>query len=164
MGEQRKHKIISDYGINDYFRHYKANGGNESKKLYTKVIREFHRAIGTLLATEEYNFKLPRRLGSLCVKKEKNFVSVKEGKLITNLPVNWKATLKMWEVDEEAKLNKTCLRYENYHSNRYSYRFRYLKSKAIYKNKQLYRIWVNRKVKRQLAQLIFKYGEIDRGS
>ena len=163
MGEKRHHKILSDFGLSDYYSYYKSNGGTENKKLHSKVIREFHRAIGNLLVTEEYNFKIPKRLGVLCVKKERNFVSVKDGKLITNLPVNWKDTLKLWEEDSEAKSAKTLIRYENYHSNRFSYRFRYLKKKAIFKNKNVYRIWVNRKVKKQLSKLIFQTGEIYRG-
>jgi hypothetical protein len=164
MGELRRHHIKSDFGIEDYYKHYKSIGGKVGRKTYAYIVKHFHKRIGDILASEEYNFKLPHRLGVVCVKKSRNFIAFTNGKLFTNLPVNWKDTNALWRNDSEAKEKKILIRYENYHTNRHSYKFCYIKSKAIYKNKVVYKVQINRAIKRQLANIIHEKGEIDRGT
>jgi nucleoid DNA-binding protein len=40
--------------------------------------------------------KLPYGFGSLEIRKRPSRLSIVEGKLVTNLPVDWNATLNLW--------------------------------------------------------------------
>jgi hypothetical protein len=43
---------------------------------------------------------LPHRLGRLEVRKNAASITIKDGKVKTNLPIDWDATLKLWFEDE----------------------------------------------------------------
>jgi len=41
-------------------------------------------------------------MGTLEVRKRPTRVAIVDGKLVTNLPIDWDATLKLWYEDEES--------------------------------------------------------------
>nr|DAU83974.1 MAG TPA: hypothetical protein [Crassvirales sp.] len=50
-------------------------------------------------------------MGTLEVRKiERNIRIGKDGEIITNLPIDWDSTLKLWYEDEESYKNKTIVR------------------------------------------------------
>lgn len=163
MGEIRQHRIKSDYGIADYYKHYRNSGGTQDRKTYTKTVRRFFELVGDVIINNEYSYKIFGRLGIITVKKIKTYIKFKEGKLKTNLPINYKETNLLWKNNPEAKKNKKYVYYENKHSNGFKYKFCYLKYTANYANKSLYNLKINRQLKRKLADLIYTAGEIERG-
>lgn len=164
MGEIRHHRITSDYGIADYYKFYRSIGGKLSTKEFNKVIRDFHYEVGSILLDREYSFKIPSRLGVLTITKVKTYIKYDPiNKMIkTNLPPNWKETNKLWEEDPEAKANKTIIRLENQHTNKFKYRFLYKKHSANYPNKTIYKFRASRQLKQRLKILLFQTGEIER--
>ena len=83
-----------------------------------------------------------------------------DGKVINNLPVNWRETRKLWEENQAAKIKGTKIRYTNEHTDGHTFRIFYIRSKANYKNKSMYKLQFNREMKRQLSTSIFA-GRID---
>ena len=80
----------------------------------------------------------------------------KNGKLVTNLPVDFDKTIRLWYEDEEAHKNKTVVRFEA----REGFKIRYDKNMANYNNKIFYEFLPNKELKRELSIKI-KNGEID---
>jgi hypothetical protein len=160
----RHHRIKSDYGIADYYKFYRSIGGKLTSKEFNKVIRDFHYEIGSILLDREYSFKISSRLGVLTITKVKTYIKYDpvSKSLKTNLPPNWKETNKLWEEDPEAKANKTIVRLENQHTNKFKYKFLYKKNSANYPNKTLYKFRANRQLKQRLKGLLFQAGEIER--
>jgi len=52
-------------------------------------------------------------MGSLEIRKKPSRISIVDGKLVTNLPIDWDATLRLWYEDKESFDNKTFVRVEN---------------------------------------------------
>lgn len=154
LTSSRHHNIKSDYGVNDYYKYYRQNGGKLNKTTFSAILLEFNRNLYPLICTPTYHYKLPKRMGIILIDKFKNYIKFVDGKVQSNLPVNWQETMKLWETDLKAKENKTLVRYENKHSNRNSFKFKYKKKSANYKNKSLYRILINRGLKNYLTNKI----------
>ena len=76
-------------------------------------------------------------MGRLEVRKRSNSIKFKDGKVVTDLPVNWDATLKLWYEDEESYNNKILIREEN----KETFRIHYNKIKANYNNKSFYQFF-----------------------
>lgn len=83
-------------------------------------------------------------------------MSFNNGKLHTNLPIDWDRTLKLWAEDEEAYKEKMLVKVEE----KEIFKVFYNKGKANYNNKSFYEFEVNRDLKRRLKQRI-KDGLID---
>jgi len=160
MTQSRTHKIHSDYGANDYFIYYQRNGGTLDRHVFGVVLKDLNLAIAEEIL-KGYCFKMPSRMGVLVVTKKKEFVSFKDGKAVTNRPIDFPATLKMWEEYPETKEDKKLVRYLNKHTNGYIYKVAYGRAYATFKNKSVYCCQVNRYLKRKLAKNIFAGFEID---
>jgi hypothetical protein len=157
----RQHKTFSDYGVNDYYKHYKSKGGTLSSKLFSKILKEFNKGLYPIICTPEYVYTLPKRMGAITIVKVKNFIDfTDEGKLITNLPPDWDSTLKLWAEDAEARDKKILIRVENKDTDRYTFRLVYNKANAVYKNKSIYRAQFNRELKVFLKETI-KHSDFD---
>ena len=152
--DTRVHKIISHYGTNDYYKYYRETGGTLSRKDFGKVLREFNLKIAEEILNG-YIYKMPQRMGTLAVSRKKEFVGLKEGKPITNRPIDFKSTLEMWEANPEAKAMGKLVRFLNKHTDGWIYKVAYNKFTANYKGKSVYSLQVNRWIKRALAKKIF---------
>ena len=97
---------------------------------------------------------LPHRMGRIEIRRFEAKLEFKDGKLITNLPVDWKRTLELWYEDESAKESKTLIRQEN----RTRYSIHYDRTKALYNNKAFYQFIPNRDVKVGLKENIINGG------
>lgn len=89
------------------------------------------------------DINLPHRMGKIEIRKFEAKLEFKDGKVITNLPVDWDRTLKLWYEDDSAKNNKTLIR----HESRTRFSIYYDKTNANYNNKVFYQFIPNRSVK-----------------
>ena len=99
---------------------------------------------------------LPNRMGRLELRKYDSKVAFKEGKLVTNLPIDWDRTLKLWYEDKESYDNKTLVKMEE----KEIFKVYYNKSTAEYNNKSFYQFNINREIKQRLKYNI-RRGIID---
>lgn len=156
----RKHKIRNSWGIYDAYKYIRKNKWfNIGRPLTEHQFYYIIRQINNLLADELLKGKdiiLPQRMGRLELRKYGAQISIKDGKIHTNLPVDWDRTLKLWSEDEESYKNKTLVKVEN----KEIFKVFYNKSKALYNNKAFYSFEINRDIKRGLTKRI-KGGAID---
>ena len=154
--DKRVHTLFTDYSNQDYYKFYKNKYKNTVDiSTFRKVIKDLNTAIRYEIVNNNYDYKLPKRLGIITVRKFKKKIKIESGKRPGyNLAPDWKATKKLWEEDEEARKNKILIRHENKHSKGYTFHIRYSKRIANFKNKSLYRFKPTRTMQRELANNI----------
>lgn len=163
LKDKRHHKIKSDYGIPDYYKHYKIKCKDtvDNYQKFSIILNAINQELANKFASSGYELKFPKRMGMLCIGRKKGKVWFdEEGNLKTNRPVNWKKTLELWATDESARTNKVLIRFENKHSDGFLYKIFYRRSSANYKNKSIYLINPNRELSRMFANSI-KKGNIE---
>ena len=161
--DKRNHYVKSDYGVNDYYRAFcKENKDVKVSRLeYGQIIRSFNTHLRDRLATKGAGFILPCRMGIVELRKMKTEVKInEEGNVVNNLSTNWKATRDLWKSNPGSKEKGVKIKFTNEHTNGHTFRVSYLKGKATYKNKSIYKIRFNRTLKRTLSKSIFQ-GRID---
>ena len=99
---------------------------------------------------------LPCKMGKIEVRKYNRSISIKNGKVVTNLPIDWNRTLKLWSEDEEAYKERTLIKMEE----KEIFKVIYNRSRADYNNKSFYEFSINRELKKQLKKKI-KEGSFD---
>ena len=161
--DKRNHVVKSDYGLREYRRHFLKHNKDidVSAAVYGGIIREFNSHIRDRMSYKGAGFLIPCRLGRMELRKSKPEVKIDEdGSVINSLPVNWKVTRELWKENPKAKLDNIRIRFTNEHTDGYTFKVSYLRSKAIFKNKSIYKIRFNRDLKRNLSKSIFD-GKID---
>ena len=155
---ERIHKVKSHYGMTDYYKNYKKTCKNPvDKKTYNAILTEIFTKMGEHVVNNNYTLRFPYNLGSVMILKRTTTTKFDdEGNIITNRPVNYRATLDLWEANPKAKEDKIRIYHENYHSDGYVFFLKYLKKSAIYRNRYVYNMQFARRIKRQLAQNIFQ--------
>lgn len=99
---------------------------------------------------EGRDIKLPYMMGRIELRKKESYIKFIDGKLCTNLPVNWQKTLKLWYEDTQARENKTLIKQEVPSV----FRVFYNRSKAKYNNKTFYQFIPIRAIKLALKEKI----------
>lgn len=160
VSNERHHKVNNSYGSKDAFHYYRKIKPNDSKYVltdcqYLKIIRLINDELRKSLI-EGKDVLLPERMGRLELRKSKNSIKFVDGKLKTNLPVNWDATLKLWYNNPSSKNKKQLVRQETIET----YKVYYNKNKANYNNKSFYEFSTNREIKLGLKKNI-KLNKID---
>lgn len=160
LTDTKVHKVRNSYGVYDGFKYYRTHRPNEHKYVLTEsqyfsIIRKVNDLLRESLIDGE-DIIFPHRLGRLEVRKYATKVSLKDGKLKTNLPIDWDKTLKLWAEDEESYKNKTLIRAEE----KEVYKIFYNRVVADFTNKSFYQFNANRELKRQLKQTI-KEGKLE---
>lgn len=156
----RVHKVRNSWGVKDAFYFYRKNRPRDSKFVlseteYLKIIRSVNNFLRQLMMHGE-EVALPEKMGKLELRKRQTVVDFRDGKLRTNLPINWDSTLKLWYDDEQAYSEKRLVRQES----KEVYKVYYNKYKADYPNKSFYQFHINRELKKGLRQSI-ENNEID---
>lgn len=151
----KKHKIRGSLGIYSGYKYYRKNKPKEHKYILTESqYFAITRRVNDLLAEELISgeeITLPHRMGTLEVRKiERNIRIGKDGEIITNLPIDWDSTLKLWYEDEESYKNKTIVRQECSEI----FTIYYSKANANYTNKTYYQFVINRDLKKRFKQKI----------
>lgn len=157
-----KGKVEVHYGRKDMYNKYNKDVKEEhemynvSYSEYSKVLNKFNKAITDAIMKDAYEFILPKRIGTIRIKKYKPKLRIdEEGNLKTKyLPVNWKATNELWETNPKAKEEKKRVYFLNNHSDGYRYIWYYSTYRSALNNKSLYRFIPTRTNKRDLAKLI----------
>lgn len=152
--EPRKHKVRNSWGVYDAYKYYRKNKPKDSKYImsesqYFAIIRNINKLlVGKLLEGNDIN--LPERMGRLELRKTKTYIRIENGKIKTNMPIDWMQTLKLWHEDKESYENKTLIKKRT----KEVFRVYYNKSKANYNNKGFYEFSLNRKIKHRLKNLV----------
>jgi hypothetical protein len=167
--QQEKHKV--HVGIDDFYKYYcystfKERKDNKTKVhhnsiysidrgVYTRIIGDFNSAISEAIMFDNFEYKLPARMGTLSIKKKKRKVYfLEDGTMVNRMPIDWKSTLELWSEDEESKEQKKLLRHTNEHTNGYI-PFWYLNvHTGNFTNKTVYKFKSTRTNKRALAQIL----------
>ena len=165
--DKRVHRVKTHYGNYDYYKYFLANyrklssGKLVSRATFGQIVKEFNGHVRDRISTKGAEYAFPFRIGKLELRKLKTEVKIDDnGDIVNNLPINWRETRKLWEENKQAKEKKTKIRYTNEHTEGYTFRIFYRTSKANFKNKSIYKMKLNRTLKRQLSKSIFA-GRID---
>lgn len=153
MMDNRIHKHKTDYGIVDYRKFYEATY-NKHNSNYSKILKEYNKKVIDLILNEDLSYFIPYLQFEIIIRKLKRYTRIENGKLINHNPINWKATLELWEKDEEAKEKKIRVRHNNYNTSGYIFRIYLKKFKCRLKNRSYYKIKPNRNFQRGLAKRI----------
>lgn len=150
----RKHKITKSVGVYDAYKWIRKNKWlNIGRPLTEHEFYSIIRKVNLYLADEfilGYNIKLPHKMGQLELRKSNTNISIKNGKVVNNFPIDWDKTLKLWYEDEEAYKNKTLVKIQE----KEVYRVYYNKQKANFKNKSFYEFKLNRDLKIRIKQSV----------
>lgn len=157
---KKKFKVRNSYGTKQGWRWLKKNKWLDldrpvTEKEFGAIIRAVNEELVNNLF-EGHDITLPHRMGRIELRKYYPKIEYKDGKLVTNLPVNWQQTLKYWHEDAEAHRNKILIRQEV----KEVFRIIYVKKSANYNNKSFYQFIPHRDVKIELSKRI-KENKID---
>jgi hypothetical protein len=160
VNNNRKHKVTNSYGSKDAFKYYRKIKPNDSKFVltdcqYLQIIRLVNDQLRLNLINGE-DVLLPERMGRLELRKTSARIKFENGKIKTNLPIDWNATLKLWYDNPFSKSKKQLVRQEN----KETFRVFYNRAKANYNNKSFYEFNTNRDLKLGLKKNI-KLNKID---
>ena len=150
VDKPRVHKIKNSLGVYDSYKWLRKNKwldvGPISEHDYYAIIRAVNKALvlNFLIAG---SIKLPERMGE---------ITLENGKVQTNLPIDWDATLSLWSEDKDSYEKRTLIRAEE----REIFKVLYDKSKALYNNKSFYTFELNRDIKISLKKQL-KNGLLD---
>lgn len=154
VNEPRVYKIRNSNGVYDAYKWIRKNkwlniGRPLSEHEFYSIIRQVNNLLVESILRGD-DIILPHRLGVLELRKYNTRISVCNGKVITNLPIDWDRTLKLWSEDEEAYKERTLIKMEE----KETFKVFYNKKTANYVNKSFYTFEVNRDLKRRLKQRI----------
>lgn len=150
----RKHKVRNSWGIYDAYKYTRKNkwfdiGQPVTEHQFYSIIRKINNYLADLLL-QGHDIELPCRMGTIEVRKYDARISFKNGKVKTNLPIDWDRTLKLWAEDDESYKNKILVRMEE----KETFKVFYNKKTANYENKSFMQFEVNRDLKGRLKQKI----------
>lgn len=160
LNASRVHKVNKSVGVYQAYKWIRKNkwldiGRPLKEGEFYRIIRKINNILAEQLSLGK-EIKLPLRMGTLEIRKRPVRISIVNGKLVTDLPINWDATLKLWYEDKEAFDNRTLVRLENEEV----FKVYYNKKEANYNNKSFYEFHPNRIIQRTLAKHI-REGNID---
>lgn len=158
--DSRKHSIRNSLGIYDAYKYIRKNKWfNIERPLKEHEFYSIIRTINNYLIDYFLDNKpiiFPQRMGILELRKYPTRIEYKNNKLVTNLPIDWDSTLKLWCEDETAYKERTLVKMEE----KELFRIYYNKQSAIFNNKGFYSFKVNRDLKIKVKQRI-KDGVLD---
>lgn len=158
--DSRKHSIRNSLGIYDAYKYIRKNKWfNIERPLKEHEFYSIIRTINNYLIDYFLDNKpiiFPQRMGMLELRKYPTRIEYKNNKLVTNLPIDWDSTLKLWCEDEIAYKERTLVKMEE----KELFRIYYNKQSAIFNNKGFYSFKVNRDLKIKVKQRI-KDGILD---
>ena len=151
----RKHKITGSQNTIAGFSYYRKIRPQESKFVlkdyqYLSIIREMNNLLADCLV-ENKSIRLPSGFGKLEIVKFETKSWIDEGgKFISSKIVDMHNTFKLWHEDEEARLNKIKVRFDE----DYIFRIKYSPKGRMYKYNGYFSIKFNRELKHKLSRFI----------
>ena len=160
LNEPRIHKVNKSWGVYDIYKWLRKRqwidiGQRLTEHEFYSIIRKINNFLAFNLSIGK-DVKLPHRMGTIELRKINTYVNFKDGRLHSNLPIDWDRTLKLWCEDEEAYKSRTLIKMEE----KEIFKVHYNKAKADYTNKSFYQFNANRELKRTLKRNI-KEGIVD---
>ena len=154
LNSPRKHKITNSNGVYDAYKYIRKNkwfniGRPLTEHEFYTIIRQVNNCLADELLKGN-DITLPHRLGRLELRKYDSRITINNGVVKTNLPIDWDRTLKLWSEDEEAYKDRTLVKMEE----KEIFKVFYNKKDANYVNKSFYTFEINRDLKRRLKQRI----------
>ena len=155
----RKYKVTTyRYDKSKFYRNLvkdKDSKFHVSIAVWSKVIKDFNKMVAKKIIDENFEFKIPYRLGYLRIKKTAMPLNIRDGKLnTTGLKPDWKKTNLLWEKDLDARMKKKFIYHDNRHSDYYYYRWDWDRYTVQLKNQHFYMFKPSRKNKVTLAENI----------
>lgn len=157
----RVHKVTGSLGVYDAFKWYRKNKPKDKKFILTQS-QYLHiiRTVNLLLREELLkgnDIVLPCKMGTLELRRWEAAFKKENGKIKTNLPIDWQATLKLWYEDPDCHKRKQLVK-----SNVPKiFKIYYNRAKANYNNKSFYQFTPNRELKLLLKQKIKSDSKFD---
>lgn len=156
----RKHKINNSFGVYNAYKLIRKNkwfniGKPISEHDFYKIVRTVNNKLADLLS-KGHDINLPCQMGRLEIRKYDARITLQGDKVVTNLPIDWDRTLKLWSEDEEAYQKRTLIKMEE----KEIFKVYYNRGKANYTNKSFFAFDINRELKKKLKKNI-KDGRID---
>ena len=157
--QKRNHKIKGSVGTYQIYSALKEQDSTLLKRINSSAFSKLIKLVNTKLVEDMFlgnDINLPYLMGRLELRKYPKKIYLVNNKVKTNLPINWKETLDLWEQDKMARINKTLVRYEHPET----FTVIYNKRHARFNNKSFYGFHINRGIKLKLKQQI-QEGELD---
>ena len=156
----RKHKINNSLGVYHMYKFIRKNkwfdiGGPISEHDFYSIIRTINNYLSELLS-RGHDINLPCQMGRLEIRKYDAKITLQGDRVITNLPIDWNKTLKLWSEDEDAYKERTLIKMEE----KEIFKVYYNRGKANYTNKSFFAFDVNRELKKKLNHRI-REGRLD---
>ena len=156
----RKHKINNSFGVYNAYKLIRKNkwfdiGRPVSEHDFYSIIRTVNNLLADFLS-KGHDVNLPCQMGRLEIRKYDAKITLQEGKIVTNLPIDWDRTLKLWSEDEEAYKERTLIKMQE----KEIFKVYYNRGKANYTNKSFFQFDINRELKKKLKHRI-KEGRLD---
>ena len=109
----RKPSVTGAYKISNIYHLLKRNGSvpkHISLKQFGQIIRTMGKNLMKLVM-DGYIVRLPANMGEIGVVQQKPKVRFVDGVVKTGQMIDWGTTVKLWSEDEEARRDKTIVRY-----------------------------------------------------
>lgn len=156
----RKHKINNSLGVYHMYKFIRKNkwfdiGGPISEHDFYSIIRTINNYLAELLS-RGHDINLPCQMGRLEIRKYDAKITLQGDRVITNLPIDWNKTLKLWSEDEDAYKERTLIKMEE----KEIFKVYYNRGKANYTNKSFFAFDINRELKKKLNHRI-REGRLD---
>lgn len=141
------------YNIRDSYKDYLETTNDPiEESLYVFIIKQYMLFLSDKLL-EEGSITLPSLLGKFEIRGTVLKPRFEEGK-IKGLAPDWGETNKLWNRDEEARINKTIVYHFNEDTNSTRYRLYWRKKNVLVSNKSIYDFRLTRSNKRKLSKMI----------
>ena len=159
VNKSRVHKVKNSLGVYDAYKWLRKNKWLDMEPISEHDFYAIIRAVNKALAKSFLHLgsiNLPLRMGEIILRKYHPSITLQDGKIKTNLPVDWDSTLQLWSEDKESYKKRTLIRLEE----KEVFKVLYDKSKALYNNKSFYTLELNRDIKLSLKKQL-KNGLLD---
>ena len=157
----RTHKITGSQNTISGFSYYRKIRPKESQfvlkdREYLSIIREMNNLVADSLIKNK-SIRLPSGFGKLEIVKIEPISWIdSDGKFKTNRVVDMHSTFKLWYGDDEARENKTIVRYDD----DFIFRIKYTTRGRMYKYNKYFSIQFNRELRKKLT-LAIRAGNYD---
>lgn len=159
VNKSRVHKVKNSLGVYDAYKWLRKNKWLDMEPISEHDFYAIIRAVNKALAKSFLHLgsiNLPLRMGEIILRKYHPSITLQDGKIKTNLPVDWDSTLQLWSEDKGSYKKRTLIRLEE----KEVFKVLYDKSKALYNNKSFYTLELNRDIKLSLKKQL-KNGLLD---
>lgn len=163
------------YGGNTAYRKwlkkYKDKKYKLPQKVHGYVLKDFGLALMNLMLFNNFEFKVPHRLGTMRVLKKKASPKLDSNGIFDkkSLPIDYGASQKMWKEiypnltrkEINALPNKKYVYYTNEHTNGYIMKLYWIKTYCQIKNKSIYSFKLSRDLQIYMGQIIKNNPQLD---